>query len=233
MRVSTGMVFDANVGTMQRQTALLLHTQQQVATGRRILTPADDPVAAARALEVTQSRDINAQYSTNQDNARTCLGLVEGQLAAVGEMIQSVQERAVQAGNATLSASDRASIAMELRARFDELLGIANATDGTGQFLFSGYQGSNAPFSGNVAAGVAYAGDDGQRALQISASRQLPVSDSGNDVFMRIRSGNGTFAATASAGNAGSGLIGAGNVRGGFSGHSYSIAFANGASGLE
>ena len=225
MRVSTGMLFDTGVGTIQRQTASLLHTQQQVSTGRRILTPSDDPVAAARALEVTQARELNSQYRTNQDNARSALGLVESQLAAVGELIQSVEERAVQAGNATLSASDRTSIAKELRARFDQLLGIANATDGTGQFLFSGYQGHVIPFAGNVAIGVSYAGDDGQRAVQVAASRQLEVSDAGSDVFERIRNGNGTFSPTATDGNTGGGQINAGNVLGSYAGGPFTIAF--------
>jgi flagellar hook-associated protein 3 FlgL len=192
MRVSTGMIFDTGLGSIQRQTAALLHTQQQVATGRRIVTPADDPVAAARALEVTQARDINTQYRENQENAGSALGLVEAHLAQLGELIQGARERAVQAGNGALADSDRAAIAADLRARFGEMLGIANATDGTGLSLFSGYQGQVVPFAGTVEGGVAYAGDDGQRALQVSASRRLPVSDSGNDIFMRVRTAAGT-----------------------------------------
>ena len=150
MRVATSMIFDAGVAAINKQTASLLHLQQQVATGRRILTPADDPVAAARALEVTQSKDILAQYSTNQDNANSALGLEEAQLTSVNDMFARIKELTVQAGNATLSASDRKSIAFELRGRFDELLGIANAADGQGQYIFSGYMGSTKPFGGNV-----------------------------------------------------------------------------------
>ena len=227
MRISTGMLYETGVNSIQRQTGSLLHTQQQVASGRRVLAPSDDPVAAARALEVTQAQAINTQYRTNQDNAKTSLGLEESQLAAVGDLIQSVQERAIQAGSAALSNSDRDAIAKELRARFDQLLGIANATDGTGQFLFSGYQGNVSPFSGNVATGVIYAGDDGQRALQVSASRQLPVSDSGSDVFMRIRNGNGTFVTDFAATNAGTAAIDAGNALGSFNGHQYAIDFVD------
>jgi flagellar hook-associated protein 3 FlgL len=233
MRVSTGMIFDAGVTTIQRQTAMLLRTQQQVATGRRVLTPSDDPVAAARALEVTQSREINAQYRINQDNARTALGLVDTELASANDLLQAIHERAVQAGNASLSSADLASLAKDLRARFDQLLGIANATDGTGLYLFSGYQGGVKPFSGTVEAGVAYQGDDGQRLLQVSGSRQLAVSDSGSDVFLRARNGNGIFAVSAGAGNTGAGLIDGGNPLGTYDGHSYTLTFASGGAGLE
>lgn len=228
MRVSTAMLYDLGVGSIQRQTSSLLHTQQQVATGRRVLAPSDDPVAAARVLEVSQSKEINAQYRENQSNAQAALGLEESQLTAVGELIQYVRQRAVQAGNTVLTDSDRRGIAADLRNQFGQLLGIANATDGNGQYLFSGYQGNNKPFAGSVEGGVTYAGDDGQRLLQVSASRQMAVSDSGNDAFMRIRNGNGTFATSAAAGNTGSGIIDAGNVvnPAAVTRHNYTVNFS-------
>jgi len=223
MRVSTGMIFDANVATINRQTATLLHLQQQVSTGRRILTPADDPVGAARALEVSQSRSVLAQFAVNHDNAQSALGLAEAQLAGVNEIFARIKELTVQAGNATLSSGDRRSLAFELRARYDELLGIANSADGQGLYLFSGYMGTTKPFGGtvdflNAGNEIIYDGDDGQRRLQVSATRFLEVSDSGNDVFRRIRNGNGHFVThygnnilTLSP-NLGTGVIDAGSV---------------------
>lgn len=193
MRISTGMIFDSGVNSIQQRTSSLLRTQQQISSGRRILSPSDDPVAAARALEVTQSKEINVQYLTAQDNAKSSLGVMDGQLSSATDLFARVRELTVQAGNAALTPADRKSIALELRTRFDELVGLANSTDGSGQYLFSGYQGTNKPFAGSVDSGVAYVGDDGQRTLRLSGSRNLPVSQSGNDLFMRIKNGNGTF----------------------------------------
>lgn len=217
MRVSTSMIFDAGVSTMNKQTASLLHLQQQVATGRRILTPADDPVGASRALEVRQSMNVLDQYATNQQNATSALGLAEVQLSSINDLFGRIKELTVQAGNATLTDSDRQSIAFELRSRFDELLGIANAADGQGQYLFSGYMGSTKPFGGtvdylNAGHEISYAGDDGQRALQVSATRLMEISDSGNDVFMRIKNGNGYFATDYADTNTGTAIIDVGNV---------------------
>ncbi|MDI6747177.1 MAG: flagellar hook-associated protein FlgL [Rhodocyclaceae bacterium] len=219
IRVSTSMIFNAGVNAINTQTAMLLHLQQQVASGRRILTPADDPVGAARALEVTQAKDVTAQYAINHDNAKSALGLEEAQLTGVNSIMARLKELTVQAGNAALSASDRRGVALELRTRFDELLGIANATDGAGQHLFAGYMGSTKPFGASIDAMIqnpaleaTYLGDDGQRRLQVSATRFLEIGDSGNDVFMRIRNGNGYFATDYAAGNAGTSVIDAGNV---------------------
>lgn len=196
MRISTGMIFDAGVSGINRQTASLLHVQQQIASGRRILTPSDDPVAAARALEVTQSSDVVAQFKRNQDYATSALGLEEAQLTSAVDVLGRVRELAIQASNTTLSATARKGIATELRSRFDQLLGIANTTDGSGQKMFSGFTGATTPFSGSVdtllATGseVDYGGDDGQRTLQVSPGRFIETSDSGSDVFMRIQNGN-------------------------------------------
>jgi flagellar hook-associated protein 3 FlgL len=213
------MIYDAGVSSINRQWSSLLNLQQQVATGRRILTPSDDPVAASRALEITQSSDVLKQFATNQDNAKSALGLAEAQLSSANDMFARLKELTVQAGNATLNASDRRSIAYEMRERFDELMGIANSADGQGLYLFAGYQGQNKPFAGSVdqlntavANEISYDGDDGQRRLQVSATRMLEVSDSGTDVFMRIKNGNGHFVTNYSPGNDGTAIIDAGNV---------------------
>jgi flagellar hook-associated protein 3 FlgL len=213
------MIYDAGVSNINRQWSSLLNLQQQVATGRRILTPSDDPVAASRALEVTQSSDVLKQFATNQDNAKSALGLAEAQLGSINEMFARMKELTVQAGNATLNTSDRRAIAYEMRERFDEMMGIANSADGQGLFMFSGYQGQNKPFSGSIetlnaaaANEIAYAGDDGQRLLQVSATRKLEVSDSGRDIFQRISTGNGYFTTDYVAGNTGTGVIETGNV---------------------
>ena len=194
MRISTGMIYDSGLRSVQGQTSNLLHAQQQISTGRRMLSPSEDPVASARALDVNQAKEINAQYSVTQSNAKSLIGLVDGQLSSVDDLLVRVRELAVQAGDAALSSSDLRAISSELRAHFDELIGLANSTDGTGQYLFSGYQGSNKPFAGSVESGVVYQGDDGQRALRLSSSRNIPVSDSGNSIFMNIKNGNGVFA---------------------------------------
>lgn len=211
MRISSSAIFDAGVRAMQQQTEKLMHVQQQLASGRRVLTPADDPVAAARMLELSQAQSINRQYATNSGTAGDSLILEESLLGRITELLQNVRDISVSAGNAVLNQSDRASLANELRGRYQELLGLANSIDGSGQYLFSGYQGGTRPFGESAPGLVSYAGDQGQRLIQISASRQIAVSDSGADVFMRIPDGNGRFA-TAAGANAGAAVIDAGTV---------------------
>jgi flagellar hook-associated protein 3 FlgL len=212
MRISTNTIYDSGIATMQQQTERLLRTQQQIASGRRILTPADDPVAAARVLEVSQAQSINTQYGTNSGTAGDSLGLEESTLGGVTGLLQNVRDITNNAGNPILSQNDRASLANNLRGRYQELLGLANSTDGSGQYLFSGYQGGIRPFSESAPGVVTYNGDQGQRLIQISPSRQIAVSDAGADVFQRILAGNGSFVTQAGGGNTGQGVIDSGVV---------------------
>lgn len=207
MRLSTSQIYDSSTRGMQRNQFDLFKLQNQLSTGRKVLTPEDDPIAAAQALVLTQSKEVSGQYLSNQDDARGKLGIVEGQLSSLGDLLQNVRERLVQAGNTTLSNSDRSYIAQELEARFSELMGIANAGDGSGNYLFSGYQGATKPFD-QTAAGAEYQGDEGRRLLQVESSRQLPISISGSELFEKVRNGNGTFS-TETIGNV---LANAGNA---------------------
>jgi flagellar hook-associated protein 3 FlgL len=211
MRISSSTFYDAGVSAIQQQNAKLLQVQQQIASGRRILTPADDPIGAAQALDVTQAQAINAQFSTNSGSASDSLSLEESVLGNISSLLQDVKTIAVSAGNGTLSHNDRMSLASELSSRYQELLGFANTVDSGGQYLFSGYQGGIRPFYESAPGVIGYNGDQGQRLIQISASRQIAVSDAGSDVFQRIPKGNGNFV-TAAGSNTGSAVIDLGSV---------------------
>lgn len=204
MRLSTSQIFDAGTRGIRGNQYDLFRLQNQLSTGRRVLTPQDDPVAASQALIYSQSKGVYEQYLTNQGDAKSKLGLLETQLSSVGDVLDNVRERLVQAGNTTLSDADRKYIAKELEARFSELMGIANTQDGNGNYLFSGYQGSVRPFSVN-STGADYYGDEGQRLLQVGHSRQVPTNVSGAELFLAIPNGNGNFA-TATGGNTGGGF---------------------------
>ncbi|MBP6096093.1 MAG: flagellar hook-associated protein FlgL [Methyloversatilis sp.] len=212
MRISTNTVYEAGTAGLLRQSGDLFKTQQQLSTGRRVLAPSDDPVASARALEIDQSKSMNDQFGVNRRDAGSALGFAESQIATAGDVLATARERLIQAGNAALGDADRKAIATDLRAMFSELMGIANSRDAFGDYLFSGYKSTTQPFSGSVEAGVAYAGDDGQRLAQVASNRQIAISDSGSNVFMRIPDGNGRFSVTPGSTNSGTAVLDAGSV---------------------
>jgi flagellar hook-associated protein 3 FlgL len=212
MRISTSMLYDSGTRNIQRHQSELAELQAKVAAGRRVLKPSDDPISAAGATVVRQAKGVNAQYQANAVNAESALAQEEDALAQATRVLQDVKTLTVQAGNASLSNGDRASIATSLKGLYSELLGIANRTDGNGQYLFSGMQGGTQPFSETSPGNVAYAGDQGARLMQTGPQRRIAVGDNGAEIFQRIREGNGTFVANVAAGNTGSAVADVGTV---------------------
>ncbi|MCK0510897.1 flagellar hook-associated protein FlgL [Aromatoleum buckelii] len=180
MRISTSMIFDSGRDAMLRQSADLLHTQQQLSTGKRVLTPSDDPIAAARALEVSQTKSINEQFQTNQGHASDALASLESSLGSIGDILTYIRTRAIQAGNAALSPTEHEAIAVDVEAQFNALVGLANSKDGSGEYRFGGYQSGGKPFSDQLA----YVGDAGVREIQVAPSRRMAVGVPGSEVFM-------------------------------------------------
>jgi flagellar hook-associated protein 3 FlgL len=224
MRISTSQIYQQGVNAMLEQQANLVKTQQQLATGRRILTPADDPAGSAQALDLNQSLDTTKQYQNNANAASARLGIEDSTLASVSDILQRVRELTVQANTATQTNETRAAIAQEVRQRLTQLLDLANTRDANNEYIFAGYQGQTRPFA-STGSGFTYSGDQGSRYLQIGPSTQVAMGDSGSDVFMAIRNGNGTFATQDNIANVGTSLIDAGTVSGTFVSDTYTITF--------
>ncbi|WP_312438394.1 flagellar hook-associated protein FlgL [Janthinobacterium sp.] len=230
MRISTRMIYEQGSTQLNNLQSALNRTQMQLSTNRRNLTPADDPIASARALEVTQSQALNTQFVTNRSNATNFLSQEELALKSTTNLIADVQELVVKAGNPGLRDEERATIAKELEGRMTDLLGIANTSDGAGGYLFGGYKSSTQPFS-QTPTGAAYAGDQGQRELQVGSSRFLATSDSGAAVFENNMTGNGKFTVTPDSGNftrGGAGIVTSSTVTDAskLTGNKYEIKFS-------
>lgn len=211
MRISSSTIFDTSVFNLNNRSEVLSKLSNQLSTGRRVLTPSDDPVASSRALDLNQATSQNDQYLSNISAGGNSLSLTESSLQAVISAIQDIQQLAVQSGNPALTSAEKKILNADLQGKYQNLLGIANATDGNGQYLFSGFKGDTKPFSELSFGNVRYDGDQGKRNVQISASRQISISDSGADVFIKIKDGNSVFS-TQMGGNAGGPNLGTGVI---------------------
>lgn len=227
MRISTASFYENASGKISELQSALAEKQTQIASGRRILTPADDPVGAAAALDVSQAQAVNTQFGANRDSAKNALTLQESALGQYTNLLQNIKTLTIAAGNGALDDADRKSMATELSGNLDDLLAISNTRDSAGNYIFGGYKNTAQPFA-QTAAGVTYSGDQGQRQLQVSTSRQLALNDSGDAVFQNIKTGNGKFTTAASAANSGSGTVNPGSVTNlaALTNHSYSIDFS-------
>lgn len=210
MRVSTSWMQQQSVSTMMDRQSDMSRLSTQLSTGKRINQPSDDPVGAARALDLTHLDTETAQYQRNIVSANARLGLEDQSLANATNVLDRVRVLLLQAVNATQSDATRGDIAAEMVQLRAQLLGQANSRDGQGEYIFAGNRTGNAPFTGE--AGVAYVGDDGQRMVAAGAGLQVATGDPGSAVFGDIPTGNGTYVLAADAANTGSAVAGASSV---------------------
>lgn len=192
MRVSTAMQYSTGVRNILGQQYELQRTQNQLSTGRRMLSPADDPIGALDALQVTQAKNVNEQYLANQQTARSRLSALESTLGTLGDQLVDIRTALVAAGNGTYDPSQRAMIAQELAGRLESIVGIANTRDASGNYVFSGFQATVRPFEFDDSDNTyAYRGDQGQVSIPVAPSINMVVEENGDELFMRVRNAQG------------------------------------------
>lgn len=232
MRISTAQMYQRSTANILNKQSELANIQNQLSTGKRSASLADDPAAASGASVLRSDLSANGQFEQNRQIAQQRLSFAESALGTVTDNLQSARELLVNAGNGGFSDADRKTIAGQLRESLSTLIGLANSSDGQTGYLFGGFREDAPPFI-DAAGSVGYIGDDGAHQINVSRTRTIDTAFDGADVFMRIRNGNGVFAASAAAANSGSGTIDSGRVTNAaaLTGDSYEIRFQSGAGG--
>jgi len=205
-RISTGMMFSQSVSLMMAKQAKLNHLEQQIATGSKIVTAKDDPVNAGAAVGLDRTLATLERMKLNANNVQNRLGVQENTLAQVGDMMGRINELTIYANNPALAAADKESMVSEIKAIRDNLLSLANASDGTGRYLFGGTNDSNPPFS-QVGGSVVYSGDQTQRQVEVGPDTYVRDALPGSEIFLRISTGDGFVDGAPAAGNTGTGVL--------------------------
>ena len=167
MRIATLQSFNLGLNAILDAQASVNKTQQQVSSGRRVLTPADDPIASTKILQLQQDLAQRDQYDRNMTAADNRLKLEESSLESITEALTRLQELTVNAGSGTLTITDRQAISAEIGQLEDQLASLFNTKDPNGEFIFGGFKGATQPFQQKENGRYEYQGDEGQRYLAI------------------------------------------------------------------
>ncbi|MGB7815756.1 MAG: flagellar hook-associated protein FlgL [Methylotenera sp.] len=191
MRISTNTIYQSGISKISSLQADQTKLQQQISTGKRMTLPSDDPIASARALEISHAQEVNSSFASGRQTAQLKLNTLESSLASITSLLVSTQSTLVGAGNGALSDLQRGFIATELSSSLEELINLANAQDASGDFIYAGFKTDTKPFVAN-ASGASYAGDSNQQLIQVDAQRLIAANVSGDNVFQA--GGNDVFA---------------------------------------
>ena len=205
MRISTHQAFLSGLQGILDGQVNVNRLQEQIATGKRVDTPGDDPIAAPQIIALKRQIGLLDQYQSNADRATNRLNLEESVLDSIGDSLQTVRQLAVQAGDGALDFGSRQSIATELQQRVEELLGLVNTQGIDNEYLFSGYQANTQPFVRTSGGGFSYQGDEGQLFIPVANDLNVAASDSGKAIFADIEVPN-NFTVQVGGANTGTGL---------------------------
>lgn len=184
MRLSTNLIYQQNMDSVMNAQSRWQDTSVQLSTGLKVNKPSDDPLAASQAVMVKQSQAQNEQYGVARTFATQSMSQEESILQNVTSSIQDAQTLIVQAGDGTLSNDDRSSLATKLQGIKDQILNLANSTDGNGRYIFAGYKSDKPPFTSDATTGaVTYNGGTDSISQQVDASRTMVINHTGSQVF--------------------------------------------------
>ncbi|MFJ4144148.1 flagellar hook-associated protein FlgL [Pseudomonas sp. NPDC089734] len=194
MRLSSATIYSQSLSSMLAQESAYQEAAQEVSSGTRVVTPSDDSLAAAQAVNVRQAIAANEQYADSRSAITTSLSQEESTLDSINDAISSAMALVVQANNGTLSDADRESIATSLQGVYDTLVTLANATDSNGNYLFSGYQSQSPAFVEDADGNMVYQGDDNVVTQQVSSTQTMASGDNGATIFLSVSSSAGFIA---------------------------------------
>jgi flagellar hook-associated protein 3 FlgL len=196
MRIGTLFFNERISNDILHAQAQMADSQLQLSTGRRIVTPSDDPSGAKAVLDTEKFQATTEQYQENIAVIAPRLELEETVLANANDIMQRVRELAIQGATDVYSSLDKGFIADEIDQLLDQMLGLAGTKDSNDEHLFSGFDRKTAPINdtsiyppeldqttGLYRSNFTYEGDQGSRKVPISANRQVLDVENGYEVF--------------------------------------------------
>lgn len=181
MRIADRMryeMFKTNIGTLKEK---IDKNQAMIASGKKILAPSDDPVIAARSIELGAEKNMNAQYKRNLGKLQMAGAYYETSVNTIHDLLTRVKELAVSSASDNTDAAGRKTAAEEVDQIIKQLVTVGN-TKVAGTYIFGGKKSDAAPFS-VVGDNVEWSGTDDVSKVAVGTSSWLEAGISGKAIF--------------------------------------------------
>jgi flagellar hook-associated protein 3 FlgL len=188
MRITNNMLINNMLNNLNNNLNRMNKYQNQLATGKKISLPSDDPIVASRALKLRTDVAEIQQYKRNVDDANSWMDITETTLGQMGNVMHRVRELAVQAANETNTPEDLDKIKQEMGQLKVQMVHLANTTY-AGRYIFSGFKTDKALMDDNGVFLIDISNSE-QIHFEIGIGDDIHINVTGSDLF-----NNGTDAA--------------------------------------
>lgn len=188
LRVTSNMMSSQLLLNLNRNARTMNDTQLQLASGRKINKPSDDPVGITYSLRYRAELSSNEQYTKNVDSALSWLDYNDTVLGQAGDVMSRLRDLTVQASTGSNPQSALDSINEEVLQLKEQLVDIANSKL-NGKYIFNGEQYDTKPYDfpkgtdGTYDTTKAVATDSGQIQYIVGEGVQLSINLTGNNIF--------------------------------------------------
>ena len=188
IRVTQGLLVRRTLNNLNQQLRSLARLQEQLATGLKVNTPSDDPIAVRRAVNIRTNMQKNDQYLTNIGSVQPQLDETVSSIETALDALQRAKELAIQGANGANSQQQLDALASEINQLLEEIMVQSNHQT-NGRYVFGGTRTMEPPFvatrdaSGNITA-VAYEGNDERIQVAISDGITVDANEPGSAVFL-------------------------------------------------
>lgn len=154
--------------------------QRRMATGLRVERPSDDPFATLGIMALSSARSLTFQHKETSDSVASNLRLAEARVGEMDDAMKEAKRIAIQGANATTSQEGRSALARQVASLQERLLQSANARDGNGKFMFSGFRVTTMPFEVNNSTPpppyLIHNGDAGRQMVEVGPGTSLQAN---------------------------------------------------------
>ncbi|MEL6115245.1 flagellar hook-associated protein FlgL [Photobacterium sp. SP02] len=192
-RIASFHNYQSVANDMNRQQVKVSQNQEQLASGKQLLTAGDDPVASIYVQNFSQQNTEIDQSLRSITLARNRLNSEETAISDAETLLDDAKRKTMSMVNGSLSDDDRIAHMQDLRGLFDSVIHLVNTQDESGNFVFAGNQYDKQPFFRDGNGNVSYVGDSYQRMSKVSPNVEVPVNDPGDKLFMNIENPYGDY----------------------------------------
>ncbi|WP_087021552.1 flagellar hook-associated protein FlgL [Thaumasiovibrio subtropicus] len=192
-RIASFHDYKSTAADIGRQQLNVHQNQQQLASGKRLLTAGDDPVASIYTQNFEQQEVQIDQYLKAITLGRNRVTNAESAISEAEQIADSAKRKTMLMINGSLATADREAHKQDMQGLYNSFMDLANTRDESGNYLFAGTQYNKQPFFRDNLNQVTYAGDSYQRMSQVAPAIDIPVNDAGDKVFLEVRNPYGDY----------------------------------------
>ncbi|MEZ9405347.1 flagellar hook-associated protein FlgL [Vibrio sp. 10N.286.48.F5] len=185
-RISSFHNYQSVQNDLRRQENKVHHNQAQLASGKKLQSPSDDPLATHYLQNIGQQSEQLKQYVDAITLVRNRLEHHEVLVSNTEGFADEAKRTVMEMINGALSPEDRLAKKREIQELANNFLHLANSQDESGNYTFAGTKPKNQPFFRDNEGNVTYQGDDYQRKMRVASSFEMAMNDPGSKMFMEI-----------------------------------------------